>query len=526
MRAIVLAFYLTAGLTAALAALAQPAGAGRRYALVVGNDTGDRDELALRYAEHDAEHFAATLVDLGGFASGDVVVLRGADAEAARAALIALNDRVRTAGAADSMLVVYYSGHADAEGLHLGASTFALAQLEQLVRGSPAAFRLLVVDACRSGALTRVKGGHTAAPFPIALGDTLAADGVVFWTASAASEEAQESDAIKGSFFSHFLVSGLAGPADADNDGAVTTAEAYEYARAATLRASSRTLAGTQHPTFRDELAGRDAIVLTRPGAADPQRAAIRVPEHRDMLVLAGSAEGPVIAEVGLHDQTRRLSVRPGRYFIRARGDAHLLEGTVTVAAGDEHAIADQELVAVDYVHVAAKGATLAPRVPDAVEAGFLVRTSLVSGGDACTGAVAGYAIALANLTLTPRLTACRERARNAFLGESTDEVAADARLSHAWRWARVSLAAQVELGGALLHQRFATTGMAPARTTGAAVFGGGGSVGIALGHGASLGLASELDTFVMRRADASTMPATWRPTLAISALLSVGVQL
>ena len=177
-----------------------------RFALVIGNDTGDHDEPQLRYAEHDADRFAATLVDLGGFDAGNVVVLRGGDAEGARAALIALNERIRLAAAPDSMLVVYYSGHADAEALHLGATSFALTQLEQLVRGSPATFRMLVVDACRSGALTRVKGGTVAAPFPIALGDTLAADGVVFWTASAASEQAQESDAIKGSFFSHFLV--------------------------------------------------------------------------------------------------------------------------------------------------------------------------------------------------------------------------------------------------------------------------------------------------------------------------------
>ena len=238
-------------------ALAAPAAAVTRYALVIGNDTGDRDEQPLRYAEHDADRFAATLVDLGGFAAGDVVVLRSPDADAARAALIALNDRIRTAGAAEAMLVVYYSGHADAEALHLGATNFALPQLEQLVRGSPAVF------ACCSSTrpLRRAhlrQGRPPTAPFPIALGDTLAADGVVFWTASAASEEAQESDAVKGSLFSHFLVSGLAGPADADGDGAVTTAEAYEYARAATLRASSRTLAGPQHPTFRDELAGRD----------------------------------------------------------------------------------------------------------------------------------------------------------------------------------------------------------------------------------------------------------------------------
>ena len=507
-----------------LGALAAPAHAVTRYALVIGNDTGDRDEPELRYAEHDADRFAATLVDLGGFAPGDVVVLRGADAEAARAALIALNDRIRTAGAPDSMLVVYYSGHADAEALHLGTSNLSLAQLEQLVRGSPAAFRMLVVDACRSGALTRVKGGKPAAPFPILLGDTLAADGVVFWTASAASEEAQESDAIKGSFFSHFLVSGLAGPADVDGDGAVTTAEAYEYARAATLRASSRTLAGPQHPTFRDELAGRDAIVLTRPGTIGPARAQLRVPDGRDVLVLAGSADGPVIAEVGVHDSARKLNLRAGRYFVRERGETHLLEGTVALAAGDDHLIDERELARVDYVRVAEKGgASELPR-HDAIEAGMLVRTSLVDGGDPCFGAIAGYALDLPWVTVTPRVSACREHARNAFVETATDDLAADARVAHAWHLARVSLTAQVEAGGALLHQRFMTSGVAPARTVGAASFGGGGSIGLALGHGASASLGGEVDTFVMKRDDGMTSP--WEPTLSVSAMFALGVVL
>jgi hypothetical protein len=507
-----------------LCALAAPAGAVTRYALVIGNDTGDRDEQRLRYAEHDVDRFAATLVELGGFAPGDVVVLRGGDADAARAAMIALNDRIRTAGAPESMLIVYYSGHADAEALHLGATNLALAQLEQLVRGSPAAFRLLVVDACRSGALTRVKGGRAAAPFPIALGDTLAADGVVFWTASAASEEAQESDAIKGSFFSHFLVSGLAGPADVDGDGAVTTAEAYEYARAATLRASSRTLAGTQHPTFRDELAGRDAIVLTRPGTVDPKRAQLRVPDGRDVLVLAGSADGPVVAEVGVHDTTRRLNVRAGKYFVRERGETHLLEGTFAVGAGDDHLIDDKDLARVEYVRVAAKGASLVAEAPrhDAIEAGFLMRTALVAGGDPCTGAIAGYAFDLGWISLAPRISACREHAHNAFLDSATDDVTADARVAHAWNVAGVTLTAQVQSGVAVLHQSFATTGIAPARTIGAAFFGGGGSVALALGHGAAASLAAEVDSFVMRRDDG--MATHWDSTLGVGAVLGIGV--
>ena len=508
----------------ALCFAASTAAAAPRYALVIGNDSGDRDEQQLRYAEHDADRFAAMLVELGGFAPGDVVLLRGGDADAARAALIALNDRIRTSGTAESMLVVYYSGHADAEALHLGATNLALAQLEQLVRGSPAAFRLLVVDACRSGALTRVKGGHAAPAMSIALGDTLAADGVVFWTASAASEQAQESDAIKGSFFSHFLVSGLAGPADADGDGSVTTAEAYEYARVATLRASSRTLAGTQHPTFRDELAGRDAIVLTRPGTVGPRRARLRVPDGRDVIVMAGSADGPVVAEVGAHDRVRALNVRAGRYFVRERTETHLLEGTIALAASDDHLIDPNELTRVPYVRVAEKGGTVARARHDAVEAGFIARTPLVAGAEPCAGAIAGYAFDLGWISVTPRVSACRESSRNAFVSSATDDVAADARVAHAWHVSRVELALQAQAGAALLHQSFVTTGVAPPRTIGAAFFGAGGRAAVALGRRATASVATELDTFVFRRDDAMT--SRWAPTLSLSAIVALGVSL
>jgi hypothetical protein len=499
--------------------VAAPAQAATRYALVVGNDSGDRDEAQLRYAEHDADRMATALIDLGGFQAANVVVLRGSDADSVRAALIGLNDRIRTSGATDTMLVVYYSGHADADALHLGTTTLPLPQLEQLVRGSAATFRLLILDACRSGALTRVKGGHVAPPFPIVLGDTLAADGVVFWTASAASEDAQESDDIQGSFFSHFLISGLTGPADADGDGNVTTSEAYEYARAATLRASSRTLAGTQHPTFRDEMRGRDEIVLTSPGAAGPRRAVLRVPGGRDVLVLAGSANGAVVAEIGAHDRTRRLNVRPGRYFIRERGQRNLLEGTLAVNAGDDHEVTDNELERVDYTRLAKKGAE--PR-HDGIEAGFTMRTPLVDGGGLCAGAIAGYVIDLGWIRVTPRVAACRERAQNAFVSASTDEFSADVRVAHAWELGPITLAAQAQVGGAMLHQSFDTSGSAPARMTGALAFGGGGQASVDISRGVSAGLAAEADSYVMKRDD--QMTTRWGTTLALRAVFALGV--
>ncbi len=502
----------------ALLLLCGTASAGNRYALVLGNDAGDRDEQRLQYAELDADRLAATLVGVGGFAAGDVVVVRGGDGDAARATLIALNARIRQAGGTDAMLVVYYSGHADAERLHLGASTLPLTQLEQLVRGSPAAFRMLIVDACRSGALTRVKGGNVAPPVPIVLGDTLAADGVVLWTASAASEAAQESDAIKGSFFTHFLVSGLSGPADADGDGEVTTTEAYEYARAGTLRASSRTLAGLQHPTFRDEIAGRDAVVLTQPGKLGPRRARLRVPSGRDVLVLAGGPDGPVVAEVGLHDRVRTLNLRAGAYYVRERLESHLLEGMVAVAAGEDRAVDESALRRVEYVRVAAKGTIEKPR-RDSIEAGLIVRSPQVDGGTACSGAIAGYAFDLRWVTISPRISACRERAANAFLSSTSDGVTLDARISHAWTFGPVALSAQVQLGGAAVHQRFSTMGLAPSRTTGALLFGAGAGFSIALGRNVSANLAAELTSYTLQRDEIG-----WDTSLGATAIAGIGV--
>src|SRR6185295_4818923 len=260
-----------------------------RYALVVGHDAGHSDEQRLRYAEDDARRLAEVLVDLGGFAADNVTVLRAPSPDAVQGALIGINDRIRTRGE-PAVLVVFYSGHADALALHLGAGELPLERLEQLVRGSAAAFRLLIVDACRSGALTHVKGGTPTPAQPVQLAERLPADGLVVWTSSSATEDAQESDDIKGSFFTHYLVSGLLGAADSNGDGAVTLGEAYAHAYEATVRATSRTLAGVQHATYRHDIRGLADLTLTWLTAAS--RGLLAFPAGHDYLVMQGGADG------------------------------------------------------------------------------------------------------------------------------------------------------------------------------------------------------------------------------------------
>ncbi|HEX8113699.1 MAG TPA: caspase family protein [Kofleriaceae bacterium] len=450
-----------------------------RHALIVGHDRGHPDEQTLRYAEDDARRLAEVLVDLGGFAADHVTVLRGPAPDAVLDALIAINDRIRTRGE-PAVLVVFYSGHADAQALHLGAGELSLERLEQLVRGSAAAFRLLIVDACRSGALTQVKGGAPVPAQPVQLAERLPADGLVVWTSSSATEDAQESDDIQGSFFTHYLVSGLLGAADRNGDGTVSLGEAYAHAYDATLRASSRTLAGVQHATFREDVHGLADLTLTwLDGRA---RGLVAFPPGHDYLVMMGGPDGPVVAEVGARDAERRVSLRVGRYFVRARTADALLEGTVAVRAGERVAVDEGALKRSDYARLVRKGAGGRARA-DRVELGYTIRSSLYADAGPCQGATAGWGVDLPAFSLGLRAVACRGGATNAFVDATHDQLAAEARAVHAWDVDHVTLAIGPLAGTALLVEHF--TGGASTRTSLAPLAG--------VTAGASLDLADRL---------------------------------
>jgi hypothetical protein len=459
-------------LVVALATLVSAARTARaaiqRYAVLVGSNRGDSDEPELRYAESVAQRMGAVLREVGHFPPENSVILNGESATGVQRALIAVNDRIRAAQGipgAQVVLFVYYSGHADAEALHLNGTRLELLAIDQLVRSSAAAFRVLVVDACRSGSLTRLKGGTPAPAFAVQVDETLDGEGTVFLTSSSANEDAQESDAVGGSFFTHYLRSGLLGPADADGDGSITLDEAYHYAHDNTLRASSRTLAGVQHPTYRYDLRGQGRLVLTEPLVSDGNRAQLRFPESIDYLVFLGEERGAVVGEVAAHDRARVLSVAPGAYFVRGRASTHLLEGTVQVKAGAVEEIDDAKLKRVDYARLVRKGGGVA-RLVHGPQAGYTVRTALGNSTGLCHGVFAGYGFALTSITIAPRVAACRGGYTNSSLSATVDTLDAGVRASHAWDLPLFSVELGARAGGSLYRQRFETQGVAPPRTT------------------------------------------------------------
>lgn len=436
----------------------------QRFAVIVGNNHGHGGDTALRYAEADAAKVYAVLRELGGFEPANMVLLQGESAFTIRRTLITFNDRIRAAATlpnAETSLFVYYSGHADAEALRLGRDRLEIVELAELVRGSAATFRLLLLDACRSGTLTRLKGGRRAAPFALPAQRALRGEGLAFLTAASASEDAQESDEIRGSFFTHAFVSGLRGAADADRDGAVVLEEAYKYAFEATLRMSSRTFAGVQHPTFRYDYRGQGSVVLSRI-AAGRAHATLACPRGIGLLVFRGSAEGAVIAELGAADSVRTLSLPAGAYFVRGRARDVLLEGQVKLVAGDRHVVDIGTLRRVEYARLVRKGEGRRPA--HALELGAAARSSLPNAETACLGGAIGYRLELEQLGFWARLGACTSSSETAFLDTTTNEYDVTLAALRTWDLPWVSLGLGMGGGAALFDQRFDTNGRAPDR--------------------------------------------------------------
>lgn len=286
-----------------------------RHAVVVGANDGGGSLEPLRYAELDAQRFAEVMVDLGGFDPANITVLYAPSRDELEATLHV--HAGISAAAGEDLFVFYYSGHADARGLRLGSDVYGFDTLKADLRAVPADVRLGVLDACRSGAITRLKGASVVAPF---LAESeLPAEGEAWMTATSADEEAQESDQLRGSFFTHYLLSGLRGAADT-GDGEVSLDEAYRYAFDRVVDHTGGTEAGTQHPNFDYRLKGEGDLALT---AVATGRAALAFPaEIGGMISVLRMPDRTPVAEVAKRvGATTTLALSPGSYLLRWRPD-------------------------------------------------------------------------------------------------------------------------------------------------------------------------------------------------------------
>ncbi|HVZ70872.1 MAG TPA: caspase family protein [Polyangia bacterium] len=316
---------LIASLLLSLAAPARAANADansgvrlRRFALLIGINDGGAARARLRYATSDARSMAKVLENLGGVSTSDLVFVEE-PSRAATLAGFARVDALMRASATPGVrreLLVYYSGHSDEDGLLVGNDRITYDELRARIKQLPADLRVAILDSCASGAFTRGKGGVRRPPFLVDSSADMR--GHAFLTSSAANEVAQESDRIAASFFTHYLVSGLRGAADVNQDHRVTLQEAYQFASAETLARTERTKGGPQHAAYEFDLAGTGDMVVT--DVRTTQASLVLTPDLAGRITIReadGTGVGALVAELRKPaGNTIELGVEAGSYVI------------------------------------------------------------------------------------------------------------------------------------------------------------------------------------------------------------------
>jgi uncharacterized caspase-like protein/WD40 repeat protein len=252
----------------------------QRWAVVIGVSEYQSPGIpSLKYAHKDAEAFANFLrtPEGGGYDNEHMRVLLNKDATLpnVRDALINF-----LSNAIDiDLVMLYFAGHGapeparpqnlyllthDSDPSRLGTTAFPMWQIQDVLGRYINSKRIIVfTDACHSGGIsvnfaTRGVGVTEQNLVNQYLADlSRSKEGTVVFTASAAGEVSQEFPELGHGVFTYFLLDGLKGKADYNNDYTITINEAMQY----TEEQVKRKTRGAQNPTRSQTSYDKDMTV-------------------------------------------------------------------------------------------------------------------------------------------------------------------------------------------------------------------------------------------------------------------------
>lgn len=277
-----------------------------RFALYIGENNGGESREVLRYAESDAASLERTMREIGGVKQENECLLLGPSITQIDEQLSLFSQKIATVQLQSKRteFIFYYSGHSEEDGLLIGESKYRYADLKETLDGMPGDVHIVLLDSCYSGNFMRTKGGTKQKPFLV--DDSTVVTGHAYLSSSSATEQSQESDVIKGSYFTSSLVTGLRGAADSSGDKKVSLNELYYYAFNNTLSATERSKVGPQHPGYNVTLVGSGDMVLTDIGSAEA------------VLVIAADVTGTIIVRHADGALASELIKKPGKSVVLA----------------------------------------------------------------------------------------------------------------------------------------------------------------------------------------------------------------
>ncbi len=250
-------------------------GAGNRWAVLVGANSYEdaRHFGSLQVCVKDVEATREQLI-AGGFDPARIRLLTdNTDEKPTRANILAALKSVADATEPDDLLLFYYSGHGDEAGgesylvardgrhLVLGDTAVSTTRVKQIMDTAPARAKVILLDACHSGANIGQKGPKPMTPEFIQRVFEQA-EGLAILASCKQGQFSYEWRLQDRSVFTHYLLEALRGEADRDEKGFVTVQDASRHVTdGVKLWASQNNL--SQTPTLQYTVAG-DIILVHR----------------------------------------------------------------------------------------------------------------------------------------------------------------------------------------------------------------------------------------------------------------------
>ncbi|THH41365.1 caspase family protein [Neolewinella litorea] len=189
----------------------------------------------LRYTDDDAYQFYAFLKSIEGGALSDDQVKVLIDEDATHDNILAaMRDTYRQADEND-VILFYFSGHGlpgsflpvDYDGQ---AQALAHEDVHEILQNSRSRHKLVIADACHSGSLVaRGVGSNQAALTGYYSALTNAKASTALMMSSRGEEISLEDGGLRSGVFSHYLIRGMKGEADVNQDGMVSIQELFNY---------------------------------------------------------------------------------------------------------------------------------------------------------------------------------------------------------------------------------------------------------------------------------------------------------
>jgi uncharacterized caspase-like protein len=224
---------------------------------------------ALNYTDDDAYRMYAFYKSPEGGSLPDNQIRELIDEAATRNNVLRALNEVYSRATSGDAIVFYFSGHGAPEafvtqeydGTAVNSGFILHREIQAIFDKSPAKYKYIIADACHSGNWAS-KGIKSAASAEQQYYQTFesARGGFVMLLSSMGNEYSVENSGVRQGVFSHFLIRGLKGEADANKDRIVSVIELFEYVKTNVTSATNH----SQNPVLSGDYKNNPPISIVR----------------------------------------------------------------------------------------------------------------------------------------------------------------------------------------------------------------------------------------------------------------------